>query len=217
MKKLIALLMLLSMGAQAGEFQATLFQAGGITDDDTYFRGDWYGLKFSYQFDDSNNFVFASHERMQIIPFWGIGNISMTGVGFGSKFNVTDNVRFFGSVGAYLVKHDGEGRHDMHGPNAGDYGEGMGYYFNNRYLHAAGHAVGFDEYEIRYDDTLAGEVGFELTSGSVVYSLSYRSMKVREFLRVYKDEWKFDETGVCWEQQNNRNFDSVNFGIGWRF
>lgn len=214
MKKLMLILLLISLNAQAGDFTASFMQLGGITDDDTYFRGDWHGIKLDYQFDNSNNFVFISHERADIIPFWGIGSMYLSGIGFGSRFKVTDNIKFFGQVGYYLVEQENEGKHEMKGGAA----EGMHLYFNQRYHSTTPtKVVEFDDYEIRYDNTIAGEAGIELQSGSVVYALSYRSMKVREFLRVYKDEWHFEKTGACWEQQNNRNFDSVNFSIGWRF
>lgn len=220
MKILILLALALNIAAacfrpiHAGELSVEVFQASRMADDDMYQTGRWYGVQVSY---GSEDYIFISQEKFAVIPLWGIGNMTMTGAGVGVKHKLTDRLSIFGQIGYYFVKHENEGRHDMDIYNSSAT-EGMEYYFNTRYSALTSNYISFDEYEIDYDDTISGSVGIEyvktLSEGmNIGFSLSYRSMKIRELLRVMNDAWDYDNTGACWEQKITRDYSSINYGI----
>jgi hypothetical protein len=198
----------------AGEISIESFQATRIADDDMYQTGRWLGIQASYGEDD---YVFISQEKLTPIPLWGMGNITMTGLGVGTKHKLTDRLSIFGQIGYYFVKHENEGRHRTDSAYSSG-AEGISYYFNTRYSALSNSYVHFDEYMIDYDDTIAGSIGLDYTKPisknmNIGFSVSYRSMKLVELLRVMKDEWDYSGTGQCWEQKIARNYSSINYGI----
>jgi len=206
MKTIIFLLMFFPMVVNAWEVQ--LKQMSHINSDDYYQVANWQGLQVNYDVDDY--YVFGSVERGQIIPLWGIGDLSLFGAGIGTRFKVHPKITFFGQLGYYYADHEDEGRHRGHS-------EGLTYYMNSKYGFSTDRFQVFDEYQIEYGNAVGGEVGVIFQHKKVGFLLSYRSIKIDETFRVMKDEWNFDLTGVCWEQEITRDFSSINFGINIKF
>jgi hypothetical protein len=207
--------MLIAGTAQAGEVDVLLTQWNRIADEEKYQVGNWQGIQLNYKF-NSGAYVFASHETAQIIPLWGIGDMDMTGVGFGLAHNITPKLSLFGQLGYYMISHENEGRHDVDPSGAGA-GEGIGYYFNDKFhFLTGGRRVKFDEYEINYENTFAGIFGVQFTqpitkNSDIGFALSYKAMKISEEFIVYKDSWNYPETGWRWEQAVTRNYSAIGF------
>jgi hypothetical protein len=215
---LIALLMIGTV--QAGEVDIMLTQWSRIADEEKYQVGNWQGIQLNYKF-NSGAYVFASHETAQIIPLWGIGDMSMTGVGFGLSHNITPKLSLFGQLGYYMVGHENEGRHDVDPSGAGA-GEGIGYYFNDKYGFITNRYIKFDEYEINYENTFAGIFGVQFTqpitkNSNIGFALSYKSMKISEEFIVYKDSWNYLKTGWRWEQAITRNYSAIGFSAVYQY
>ena len=214
MKTLLIALMMIGT-AQAAEIEVQALQMSRMADDDTYQVGGWRGIQLNYVF-DNEAYIFAGHEVAEIIPLWGIGRMNLTGVGGGIKHKLTDKISVFAQVGYYMISQENEGRHRMDGTHGAS--EGMEYYFNAKYGFTSPTYVHFDEYQIEYEDTFGGAFGVQLVQPitknmDLGFIMSYRAMKIKETLRVMKDEWNYDTTGWCWEQGINRNYSSMNFGI----
>lgn len=202
--------------AKAGELSAKLIQHSRLADNDMYQTGSWQGIQISYGSDDGYGFI--SHETADIIPVYNIGQLTLVGLGWGMKHELTPNLKLFGQLGYYMASHENQGRNDMWA-NGDTASEGMYYYMNKRYagIHYGG-LVNFNEYQIEYQDTFGISLGFEYTKAitknlDVGFSVEYRAMKLRELLRVMAPQWKYDETGACWQQEFNRNYSSIGAGL----
>ena len=211
MKYLILLLSLLPITANAGEIQAKVFTHNFMTDDEIYQRGVSAGIQLSYTPKDSF-YIFISQEDIEVRPKVKAFTYTLQGVGIGSKFNVSKNIKVFTQLGYFKVTNDW-------GDRRREYNEGLYYYLNGRYDSTADGYYQFQEYSVHNDNTFAGEVGAEFTyplgyGFSVVSSFSYRIMKITEEIHGYYDIWDFDRTGSNWEFQANRNYTSISFALG---
>lgn len=205
------ILFLLIAGASelnAADFEVKAYQLSRLADSDKYQIGGWHGIQLSY---GNKVYGFASYETAQVIPLWGIGDLRITGVGIGTKYNLTPRVSVFGQFAYYFVNHEDQGRHYCRS-------EGLEYYFNDKYGFTTNQYYTFDSYQIEYDNTVGGEVGIQLIQPlskhtTVGLSVSYRTMKIGESLRVYRDEWGKDCSEACWMQDITRDFSSFNYGL----
>jgi len=211
---LIALMMIGTV--QASEVEVMLTQWNRIADEERYQVGNWQGIQVNYK-NDNGAYVFLSHEIAQVIPLWGIGDLSMTGIGFGLTHKVTPKLSIFGHLGYYLVSHENEGRH------RDDVAlEGMKYYFNDKFDFIPGEYHQFEEYEINYENTIAGIIGIQFIQpitkhSDIGFALSYKSMKISEELIVYLDDWDYETTGWRWEQSITRNYSAIGFSAVYNY
>lgn len=200
--------------AFAGQVDIELLQMNRLNDSEMYKVGAWNGLQINYQ--DKGKYAFLSYEKAQIIPFWGIGDMQLIGAGFGLETALTPEISLFGQLGYYFISQENEGRHD-------GFNEGLTYYFNKKYGYLNNNnLIFFDEYQVEYQNTFGGLLGIkyetELTKNMKAgFSLSYRSMKIKELLRVMSDQWDYDNTGQCWEESTNRDYSSINYGINFNY
>ena len=198
-----------------------LTQWNRIADEEKYQVGNWQGIQLNYKF-DNNVYLFASQETAQIIPLWGIGDMNMTGVGFGLTHNISPKLSLFGQIGYYMISHENEGRHRVDPTGAGA-GEGIVYYMNDKYgFIKDGPYYQFDEYEINYENTFAGIFGVQFTqpitkNSDIGFALSYKSMKISEEFIVYLDKWNYPETGWRWEQAITRNYSAIGFSAVYQY
>jgi len=213
MKTWIAFFLLFTTTANAAEWSAQLISHSRLADDDTYQTGTWYGIQFNYQSDDS--FLFVSQEKVTVIPLWGSHSLTMTGLGVGTTWQVTPRFRIFGQIGYYSVDVDRFGTRDWN--------EGLYYYFNGRFGFSMPDLapLSFDYYTIEIEDTFGGTIGFELEKPitdrlSVGFVMSYRAMRISEYLRVDRQAWL--DAGVgWWENGIDRNYSSLDFGVSLRY
>ena len=223
MKTLMTLLIatLITGTVQAGEVEVMLTQWNRIADEEKYQVGNWQGIQLNYKF-NNNVYVFASQETAQVIPLWGIGDMNMTGVGFGLTHNISPKLSLFGQIGYYMISHENEGRHRVDPTGAGA-GEGIVYYMNDKYgFIKDGPYYQFDEYEINYENTFAGIFGVQFTqpitkNSDIGFALSYKSMKISEEFIVYLDKWNYPETGWRWEQAITRNYSAIGFSAVYQY
>lgn len=199
----------------AAEFQLKLSQFDRLADEERYNVGNWQGIEASY---GNNLFGFVSYEKAQIIPLWGIGDMQLLGAGFGYRYPITKKIRAFGKLGYYFISHEYEGRHAWRSSGDAGASEGMLYYMYSKYGFTYNGILYPDEYMIEYKNTIGGEIGLEFLqpvskNTNLGFSLSYRSMKIHQLLRIMWDEKDFDHTGVCWEDGRNINYSSINYGV----
>jgi hypothetical protein len=207
--------MLIGGTVQAGEVEVMLTQWNRIADGEKYQVGNWQGVQLNYKF-NSGAYIFGSYDNVQIIPLWGIGDMRMAGIGGGLKYDLTPRLSIFGQIGYYAVHHENEGRRPV--TNDGGAGEGMEYYFNDKFAFIPGDYHHFDEYDIQYEDALAGIFGVQFVypigkQSNLGFAFSYRSMKIAETFIVYKDEWRYEETGWRWEQRLERGMDAFGMSL----
>ena len=219
MKTLLIALMMIGT-VQAGEVGVRLTDWSRLADDNVYQVGNWQGIQLDYTF-DNDLYIFGSHETAQVIPLWPIGDLSMTGIGFGVKHDITPRFRFYGQVGYYFVSHENEGRHpiDM---GSGDASEGMWMYMNHQYSYLPGFIWDFDTYEIQYENTFSGIIGIDYThpvgkSSEVTFGISYRALRMDETFIVERDEWNYPVTLNRWEQMVSRNYGALGLSLGYNY
>lgn len=216
MKKWILILIMLSGAVNAGELSISLGQKSLNNAEDIYSVNDWNGMQISYQPDNSNFYYFLSQEEAEVSPNYFVWTYSMTGLGIGTRKNISKNIRLFGQIGYYKIKNDFGKKRGL--------SEGLYYYLNRRWYGAGNQDEFhyFDEYEVINSDSFGGTIGVEIlqpitekiTAG---FSISHRLIKVKESITGYKDEWNYAKTGGAWRYSPNRDYSSTDFNINLNY
>ena len=215
MKKWILVLMVLSLNANAGEWSAHAMQMSRITDEDYFMTGGWEGVQINYQ--TGNNYTFFGYEEMSVMPKGRAWEYTLIGLGVGSKYNLTENIRLFGQIGYYHIKNSW-------GARRRERNEALNYYFNDRWYGSTyeqvttGQHVVFDEWSVENDNTFAGTIGIEMIRPitknlNMSFVFSYRQMKIKEKIMGFRDVWD-ESKGYWWEIDLRRDYSTTNFGVG---
>ena len=203
-------------GVSAGTLSTQVFTATRIADDDMFQVGGWHGIQFSYQPDNTLSYSFISYEKLAVYPKGKAFDYTMLGLGVGSKYKLTKNIKLFGQVGYYFVKNS-------FGKRKSKFNEGIYYYLNDRYIHSGGgNYYSFDEYEVENDNTYGGTIGIEMNYPitkklSADFVFSYRIMTIKESVRGFRKAWDAACYPCWWEFGVNRNYSSTNFGVNMNY
>ena len=196
----------------AGEIDFKVYQVSRLANDNTFQVGKWDGVQVSY---GGDNYVFISNESMDVYTTARAYGTTLTGIGFGFKRKITPNIKMFAQVGYFIVKNDYPRQRGMN--------EGLLYYLNNMYGRwAVGRQyIPFDEYEVKQDNTFAGEIGLEMNypisnNFKVGMTASYRAMKIYENIAGYWDEWR-DDPNHYWAIDLKRDYSSFNVGVNLNY
>lgn len=207
---LVMVLFAIAASVFASEFSVSVTERTRDADEDVYSVGAWYGVQFSYAPKDKGYF-FISQETAEIAPIGHVFDYHMTGFGVGSKYQVTDGIKLFGQVGYYIVKNTWGYR-----PHTAN--ESLGYYSAKRYT-ASATSQTFHGYGVENENTIAGTVGVEFNhkfTKSLIGNMTFskRVMRIHEVIRAFRDEWNYEQTGVCIMTGLTRNFTSTELGLG---
>lgn len=192
----------------AGELSVSVGQRAMVTGEDIYSVEDWNYIQFTYQPDDSKWYYFVSQEEAEVAPSYFVWTYSMTGLGLGTRANITDNIRVFGQVGYYFIKNDWDHKKNI-------YSEGLNYYFNTRFygLNSTDWHR-FDEAKVENGNSIGGTIGIELlqpitkdlTAG---FSISRRMLRINEEVHV--------KGTTYWAVSPNRDYSSTNFSVNLNY
>jgi hypothetical protein len=192
----------------AGELSVSLGQRAMSAGEDIYSVEDWNYIQLTYQPDESNFYYFVSHETAEVAPSYFVWTYTMTGLGIGTRANITKNIRLFGQVGYYIIKNDWGHKKDI-------YSEGLNYYFNTRFYDLNStdwHR--FTEAKVENNNPIGGTIGIEIlqpitkdiTAG---FSISHRMLRINEEVNVKGTTW--------WAVSPNRDYSSTNFGVSLNY
>ena len=214
MKTLLIALLLMFGTAQANEVEVKLLKMTRISNDDSFYTGDWSGIELSYHFDNSPWYVYGGYEETGVYAGGRIWDYNFMGLGVGLNHQVSKHISIFGQIGYYFVENS------LGGPSR-EFNEAVHYYLNSLWQNSlpGPYDVGeywiFDETQVTNGDTLGVSVGMDISypiskNWSAGFSLSYRYMNIDEHIAGYRDEWG---TVGWWELDRSHDYSSFNTGI----
>jgi len=209
MEKLIFVLFLFCVNVFAGELSFSVGQRSMNLGEDDYNVEDWNYIQISYQPDGSKFYYFVSREEAEVAPAYFVWTYTMTGLGVGTRANITKNIRFFGQLGYYKIDND-------FGHKANTNSEGTDYFFNSKFngLQSTGKWISWTDIQVENDNAFGGTFGIEILQPlseniTVGYSVSHRLIKINEEYNVRKPAW--------WAVSPNRDYSSTNFSINLNY
>ena len=209
MKKLILIMFLMCGLVQAGELSFSLGQRSMELGEDDYSVEDWNFIQISYMPDDSKFYYFISHEEAEVAPAYFVWTYAMTGLGIGTKANITKNIRVFGQLGYYLIKNDFGHKTDTNS-------EGTDYFFNSKFngLQHTGEWHSWSDIQVENGNSFGGTLGIEILqpitdNWTAGFSISRRLIKINEEYNVKDPTW--------WAVSPNRDYSSTNFAVNLNY